>query len=224
MSSFDQLHYEAQMLKVREHSHLLSAQYLVKCLDYKNVCHNITTLDPPPCMMKHTLFGKIALKNISYFGFSSHVTFHPPEHILSNTTCRYYLGLGRYAPNTAVNGDMGWDIPEHRQWLSVTRKWCRIIRMSDTSLTKKFFLGYWAQSSPSCKTWFFKVTTFFAKYDDEQQCLSPEVSTSAVLNSIKPKLLAEYELEWQEKLLPNHMLKLLLQRNIVLHMQSLDVE
>ena len=90
---------------------------------------------------------------------------------------------------------MGWDIPEHRQWLSVTRKWCRIIRMSDTSLTKKIFLGYWAQSSPSRKTWFFKVTTFFAKYDVEQQCLSPEVSTSAVLNSIKPKLLAEYELE-----------------------------
>ena len=30
--------------------------------------------------------------------------------------------------------------------------------------------------------------------------MSPEVSTSAVLNSIKPKLLAEYELEWQEKL------------------------
>ena len=72
--------------------------------------------------------------------------------------------------------------------------------MSDTSLTKKIFLGYWTQSSPSCKTWFFKVTTFSAKYDVEQQCLSPEVSTSAVLNSIKPKLLAEYELEWQEKL------------------------
>ena len=71
---------------------------------------------------------------------------------VQNRACRYYLGLGRYAPNTAVNGDMGWDIPEHRQWLSVTRKWCRIIRMSDTSLTKKLFLGYWVQSSPSCKT------------------------------------------------------------------------
>ena len=76
------------------------------------------------------------------------------------------------------------------------------------------------------------------------------VSTSAVLNNIKPKLLAEYELEWQEKLnsdvamrgimpvvisseliedvsihiLQNHMLKLLRQRNIFLHMLSLDVE
>ena len=54
MSSIDHLHCEAQMLKVTEHSDLLSAQYLVKCLDHENVCHNITTLDQPPRMMKHT--------------------------------------------------------------------------------------------------------------------------------------------------------------------------
>ena len=54
MSSIDHLHCEAQMLKVTEHSDLLPAQYLVKCLDYENVCHNITTLDPPPRMMKQT--------------------------------------------------------------------------------------------------------------------------------------------------------------------------
>ena len=45
MSSIDHLHCEAQMLKVTEHSDLLSVQYLVKCLDHENVCHNITTLD-----------------------------------------------------------------------------------------------------------------------------------------------------------------------------------
>ena len=58
MSSIDHLHCEAQMLKVTEHSDLLSAQYLVKCLDHENVCHNITTLDQPPRMMKHTLYSK----------------------------------------------------------------------------------------------------------------------------------------------------------------------
>ena len=58
MSSIDHLHCEAQMLKVTEHSDLLSAQYLVKCLDHENVCHNITTLDQPPRMMKNTLYSK----------------------------------------------------------------------------------------------------------------------------------------------------------------------
>ena len=58
MSSIDHLHCETQMLKVTEHSDILSAQYLVKCLDHENVCHNITTLDQPPRMMKHTLYSK----------------------------------------------------------------------------------------------------------------------------------------------------------------------
>ena len=56
MSSIDHLHCEVQMLKVTEQSYLLSAQNLVKCLDHENVCHNITTLDQPPRMMKHTLY------------------------------------------------------------------------------------------------------------------------------------------------------------------------
>ena len=33
MSSIDHLHTEAEMLKVREHSELLSAQYLARCLE-----------------------------------------------------------------------------------------------------------------------------------------------------------------------------------------------
>ena len=34
---------------------------------------------------------------------------------VQNRACRYFLGLGRYAPNAAINGDMGWVSPEHRQ-------------------------------------------------------------------------------------------------------------
>ena len=31
----------------------------------------------------------------------------------------FFLGLGKYAPNPAVQGDMGWMLPEHRQWICV---------------------------------------------------------------------------------------------------------
>ena len=56
MASIDHIHSEAAMLKVKEHSVLLSEQYLVQCLDPEHVCHHITKLDPPPRLMKHTLF------------------------------------------------------------------------------------------------------------------------------------------------------------------------
>ena len=47
MSSVDHLHAEVKMLKVREHSELLSAQYLARCMVPGNVCHSITTRETP---------------------------------------------------------------------------------------------------------------------------------------------------------------------------------
>ena len=48
MSSVDHLHVVANELKVREHSELLSAQYLAMCLEPDNVNNFITIRDPPP--------------------------------------------------------------------------------------------------------------------------------------------------------------------------------
>ena len=56
----------------------------------------------------------------SIIEYSSSVWGTKPYSCISavqNRACRYYLVLERYAPNTSVNGDIGWDIPEHRQWL-----------------------------------------------------------------------------------------------------------
>ena len=58
MSSVYHLHVEAKMLKVREHSELLSAQYLARCLEPRNVCHSITTRETPKRRMKETLFTR----------------------------------------------------------------------------------------------------------------------------------------------------------------------
>ena len=58
MSSIDHLHTEAEMLKFREHSELLSAQYLARCLEPGNVCHPITTRAIPERQMKETLFTR----------------------------------------------------------------------------------------------------------------------------------------------------------------------
>ena len=40
MSSIDHLHSETKMLLVKDHLNLISAQYLVHCLDTDNVCHH----------------------------------------------------------------------------------------------------------------------------------------------------------------------------------------
>ena len=58
MPSIDHLHTEAEMLKVREHSELLSAQYLGKCLEPEHVCHPITTRATHEIQMKRTLYTR----------------------------------------------------------------------------------------------------------------------------------------------------------------------
>ena len=56
--SQDHLHTKAEILKVREHSELLSVQYLARCLEPGNVCHPITTRATPERQMKETLYTR----------------------------------------------------------------------------------------------------------------------------------------------------------------------
>ena len=56
ISSIDHLH--AEMLKVKEHSELLSSQYLARCLEPENVCHPITTRAIPERQMKEMLYTR----------------------------------------------------------------------------------------------------------------------------------------------------------------------
>ena len=58
MSGVDHLHIEAKVLKVREHSELLFAQYLARCLEPSNVSNSITTRDTPKRRRKETLFTR----------------------------------------------------------------------------------------------------------------------------------------------------------------------
>ena len=58
MASIDNLHQESLTLNVKDHSDMLSAQYLVNCLEEDHVCHDITTQEPRPILMKETLHSR----------------------------------------------------------------------------------------------------------------------------------------------------------------------
>ena len=73
--------------------------------------------------------------------------------VVQNRECRFFLGLGRYAPNAAVNGDLGWSAPEHRQWMCITRKWCRLVNLDESFITKKSFRAHFHRCNPRHKTW-----------------------------------------------------------------------
>ena len=58
MASIDHLHQESITLKVRHHSDILPAQYLVNCMEEEHVGHRITTQEPRTRPMKETLHSR----------------------------------------------------------------------------------------------------------------------------------------------------------------------
>ena len=58
MVSIDHLYLESLTLRFKDHSDMLSAQYLVNCVEEDHVSHGITILEPRPRPMKETLHSR----------------------------------------------------------------------------------------------------------------------------------------------------------------------
>ena len=58
---------------------------------------------------------------------------------IQNRAIRFYLGVHKYAPNLAINGDIGWLSSGVRRWVEMLRYWNRLMKMNDSYLTKKVF-------------------------------------------------------------------------------------
>ena len=117
-----------------------------------------------------------------------------------NRACRYFLGLGKYAPNSAINGDMGWPAPQQRQWIGVIRHWCKLTNMNNTLLTKIIFT---ACSQMASKTWFYRVGQLFLSIDHAYLLGAVKVNTRSVLLSIEAELKVISDIAWNEKLNAN---------------------
>ena len=88
-------------------------------------------------------------------------TEHGCINAIHNRACRFFMGVGRYTPNLAVQADMGWTSPWQRRWVSVTRQWGRLCNMSDDRLNKKVFVWANARAESNCKNWVFRSKKCF---------------------------------------------------------------
>ena len=59
---------------------------------------------------------------------------------------RYFLGVHKYAPTAAVQGDMGWISLKYRRYVAMLKFWNRLVHMDNTRLTKQVFL--WCYDNP----------------------------------------------------------------------------
>ena len=78
-TSIDHLHQESLTLRVKDHSDMLSAQYLVNCLEEDHVSHGIIIQEPRPRPMKKTLYSRhhsTVLPRLGSSRMESHQNLH----------------------------------------------------------------------------------------------------------------------------------------------------
>ena len=59
---------------------------------------------------------------------------------VQNKAIRYFLGVHKFTPLAAINGEMGWLPCKYRHYLCMLRLWNRLIKMDSSRITKKVFL------------------------------------------------------------------------------------
>lgn len=74
---------------------------------------------------------------------------------VQHRACRFFLGVGKFTPNAAVEGDMGWIPAEVRQWNNVIRLWGRFKLMDTSRIKYKVFR--WAEANKTrSKNWHYR--------------------------------------------------------------------
>ena len=57
-----------------------------------------------------------------------------------NKACRFFFGVGKYTPNAAIQGEMGWPLPIYYHWVTIVMQWQRLHRMSDNRINKNVYV------------------------------------------------------------------------------------
>ena len=115
-----------------------------------------------------------------------------------NRACRFFLGVGRQTPNSAVQGDMGWKMIYHHVWINDIKLMYRTSSMPETRLSKHVY--EWARMlSFDKKNSLYRVDEMLIKLDvmfDVEHLT--DYNLNAVLSDLESKLM-EFELkQWSD--------------------------
>ena len=75
---------------------------------------------------------------------------------VQNRAERFFLGVGKYTPNAAVNGDVGWSPPIIKQWKSVLKQWLRLNSLENSRINRTIFVWDY-NSKDKCRNWNYRL-------------------------------------------------------------------
>ena len=120
---------------------------------------------------------------------------------VQNRAMRYFLGVGRRTPVAALQGEMGWTTSDQRQWMCVTRHWCRLANLDANHSNNVVFVWAHGHAVRGRKNGHYHTMKF---YEDIGMNHLANISTlpvfSELKDDIKTVLFEHYEVLWYAKL------------------------
>lgn len=119
---------------------------------------------------------------------------------VQNRACRFFMGLGKYAPNLAVNGDMGWKAPVVKQWECVFRQWNRYALMENSRLNRKIMQWSFSCAKNRSKNWVSRVCTESGKLGIHDFSHDNDVQYVFDMREVKQTLASSFFEHWGRRL------------------------
>jgi len=142
------------------------------------------------------LYESIVLPVICYSSCIWGVRNYSCINAVQNRAMRFYLGLGKYAPNDAIIGDMGWTPVYVSQWTTVVRHLVRMSCTTSSRLNKRVALWAASKSSGRCQNLFYIVRNTFLKYNITSPIDISSPISPCLVSELAQAINFEFQLQW----------------------------
>ena len=110
------------------------------------------------------------------------------------------MGVGKYTPNDAINGDMGWKPPYVKQWTNVCRHWERCTKMDTSRINFKVFKWSLNKANSRIKNWNLRVMEMFRLYNFNEYCnTDTHILNRNIILQLEQVIFDKYKADWSTR-------------------------
>ena len=120
---------------------------------------------------------------------------------VQNRAMMFYLGVGKYTPNDAIVGDMGWNPTIACQWKSICLYWSKLSNLDNIRTNKRIASWCASKANRSCKNCFYLVSNFLRTNELSQYSnINTSIGSSQLVNVVVDKVLAVCVNKWTRRI------------------------
>ena len=115
---------------------------------------------------------------------------------MQNRAQRFLLGVGKYTPVPALQGDMGWEPSIIKQWVCIGRLWVRMANIANNRLNKRIAIWAYGKASFRCRNSFYTVRKRLSDLQINDALNICQPVDSNIAHSLRTVLMGEFRNQW----------------------------